>query len=225
MTTAEQIDLLLPWLNDRLPDRAVRRLLHAFLASFRATRIRLPEPGGHDLVADATDEELAATRRKLERLLSSAFWFSDEDEGDHRGTKHLDWEDVRLPLTFPSIRFGAARQVASVKRSALNRRERKALADRGAYQVLIEAGRLRDLVPFLVLQLLAAPGEITISRCPAPAPLNWKQRCGRLFIVAKGVGRPKEFCSRDCTNRRDSVRKEERKQEERKRAHARRRKR
>ena len=62
---------------------------------------------------------------------------------------------------------------------------------------LLVDGAIGDLVPFLVMHLLTGPGMVTVSRCRAPAPRNWSERCGR-FLVWSGQGRPREFCSGAC---------------------------
>jgi hypothetical protein len=206
MTPAEQIELLLPWANDHddaLTLGVVRECLRRFLRSFSGSRLRVTGHRGLDLVHDASHAELQATRRKVMRLLESAFWFSVDAPRDRRGHESLDWDDVRLPLSLPSIRFAAARRAKGyVKRSQLGRKDHRQLLAGGAYEILIEASRLRDLVPFLVLHLLAMPGAIGVARCSAPAPNDWTQRCGRLFIIATGrKGRPREYCSRECTDR------------------------
>lgn len=66
-----------------------------------------------------------------------------------------------MPLTFPSLRFGAFSQ-------------------RRPFTLLIEAGRLRDLVPYLAMYLLTTE-PVSVARCPAPAIRNWKEECGRFF--------------------------------------------
>jgi hypothetical protein len=90
-----------------------------------------------------------------------------------------------------------AQKQAERRYVAASKRERQSVLSPGAY-VLVVNGALRDLVPYLLLQLLTAPGMALVTRCPAPAPHNWDQRCGRFLVGTTERGRPRVFCSGAC---------------------------
>jgi hypothetical protein len=114
----------------------------------------------------APQQELQAVRRKVQRLLNSAL---PMDEELHPSVRFA-FEDLRLPVTAPSLRFGVHPK---------------------SHEFLVEGGRLRDLVPFLVAHELSRSS--TVVRCEAPAAGNWERRCGR-FRGWLGKGRRPRFC-------------------------------
>ena len=193
MTTTEQLDLILPWLNgDLRHDVAVRRALWRFIeARGRTGVLRNPEGfrEASDLVDDAKADELEAVRNKVVMLLAAGIGRPLNPRGDRRGHEP-DQEGNPLPLppftAFPSLRFGI-------------------------HKGSMEAGggpggmRLRDLVPFLVLLLMASPdlkGNRGLRWCTAPEPGQWSLgQCGRFFVWG-GRGRPQVACSPACITRR-----------------------
>jgi hypothetical protein len=186
MTTPERLALLLPLANgDQLSVADLGSRVFRFLQGFEARGLRLPS-GEQELwdVDGATASELKAVAKKVERVFETGFMF----EGPRAaGTEGIGPDDIRLPLTFPSVRFGAFIPPPGRRR-----------ADRRFTQV-IEAGRLRDLVSYLAMYLLTT-GAIAIERCPAPRYRNWKERCDRFFILG-GQGRPSKTCSQKCASR------------------------
>lgn len=171
--------------------------LHAFVGQNLHARTYTSMWEAHAVAA----AEFEAIRRKVRRLMEAGFpdsggesrylKESDQDrerrpafikKGDRRGTENIGFEDMSLPLSCPSLRFGI-----------------RPHTKRGASVLFVEGGRLRDLVPFLVLHLLTT-GQTVVARCDAPAPGAWSERCGR-FYVWIGKGRPREFCSDACRAR------------------------
>jgi hypothetical protein len=177
MTAAERLALLLPLANgDTLPDAEQRRHVFRFLQGFEARGLRLPAGEGELWDAhDATAAELAAVQRKVERVFFTAFLFEGEPA---KGTENTEPDDIRMPLSFPSLRFGAFSPPSSRRRSG--------------FTFIVEAGRLRDLVPYLAMWLLTTE-SIKVSRCTAPQRGKWKERCGR-FVIWLGRGRPPKVC-------------------------------
>ncbi|MCC7033840.1 MAG: hypothetical protein IT179_13525 [Acidobacteria bacterium] len=105
---------------------------------------------------------------------------------------------------FTGIQFSVLRMDrgdSAPKRSRTRAATRAALLAAGRYRLLVdttrERGTLSDLVTWLTLALLTAPGMVVVSRCPAPAPGDWTRRCHRL-VVARGQGRPRQYCSVAC---------------------------
>jgi hypothetical protein len=92
----------------------------------------------------------------------------------------LDWDEMMPPLSYPSVRY-VPTQVDE------------------RWTLVINAGRLRDLVPFVAMWLLTY-GDTHVGRCTAPRPRAWNQTCGRYF-VSSGVGRPRQTCSAKCALR------------------------
>jgi hypothetical protein len=214
----ERLALLVPWLNGELRSvAAVHGRLTSFLESFDGTAdagyVRLysgeeepwrpawidtdrtllhrqppviDEPGWTQ--EDAAECELDALRMSLLDLLRRGFPLEVGQE-----------QPVGTWLTdLPSLRFGirsAERPVA--KLTAVKAKVRAAYLAPGAYTLVVD-GALRDLVPFLVAHLLTAPRMVALMRCPAPAPRNWSERCGRFFIRARRRGRPPDYCSTAC---------------------------
>lgn len=218
MTSAERLASLMPWVNgDPLSATKARRLLAAFLHEFRATGIRLSKDTGMWEVHRATPADLEATRQKVMTIFYSGFRFPEtptakkqtqvqqnltflersdvrpfvrqrtrrpsewddliEDSG--RGYEHIGPDDVMPPLSLPSLRFGLLGTGSKTRRQA-------------HYEMHVNAARLRDLVPFLVLHLLTVD-DIPVSQCLAPGKDDWRIPCHRLFIWTK-KGRPPEVC-------------------------------
>jgi hypothetical protein len=167
MTSAERLDLLLDWINgDKVSDAKARQLLLGFLHGFAGRNLRCSRDAGMWDAYDASNSELEAVRRKLRRLLESAL---PMDEQLHPSIR-FEFEDLLLPITAPSLRFGVHPK---------------------SHELMIEGGRLRDLVPFLVAHELSR--SMTVVRCEAPAPRAWESRCGR-FRGWLGKGRRPRFC-------------------------------
>lgn len=183
MTTPERLAQLLPLANgDPLSEADLRRRVFRFLQGFEASGLRLPSGEQELWDADgATAAELAAVQRKVQMVFATGFMF-DAPRG--RGTENDGPDDVRLPLTFPSLRFAAFRPPRG---------------QRSRFAFIVEGGRLRDLVPFLAMWLLTT-AAITVSRCSAPRYRAWKERCNR-FLIWSGQGRPPEVCTRKCAAR------------------------
>ena len=174
---------MLPLANrDRLSEADLRRRVFRFLHGFEARGLRLQ--GGQGELWDthhATATELKAVAEKVARVFTTAVLF--EEGHAPPGTEGIGPDDISLPLTFPSLRFGAfghGRQ-------------------RGRFSLFVEAGRLRDLVPFLAMHVMATE-EVSVSRCHAPAYRDWAHECGRAFIW-RGHGRPPLVCSKECAAR------------------------
>lgn len=180
MTTPERLALLLPVANgDQLSEADLRRRVFRFLHGFEASGLRLQSGEGELRDAhDATAAELAATQRKLQRVFATGLLF---DGPPAIGTEGIGPDDIQLQLSFPSLRFGAF----SPPRG-----------QRSRFAFMVEAGRLRDLVPFLAMWLLTTEA-ITVSRCSAPRYRDWKERCDR-FLIWRGQGRPPEVCTKKC---------------------------
>ena len=158
----------------------MRRRVFDFLHHFEARGLRL-QSSQHELwdLHDATAAELAATQKKVEQVFATGFMF---ESPRHEGQEDVGPDDIRLPLTFPSLRFGAF--VPSRKQQ------------RGRFTLKVEAGRLRDLVAYLAMWLLTTE-QVAVSRCTAPAYRDWASRCDR-FVVWRGQGRPPKVCSPQC---------------------------
>ena len=186
MTTLERVQKLLPWVNgDRLTSVEARGVVFGFLYGFEAAGLRLPSDGGLWGAHDATAKELEATLAKLRDVFAVGFWFARE-EVPPDGLGHMGWSDIALPLSFPTLRFGATR----ADRRKQSRRE---FTPRGAYTLLVDSDELQDLVPFLVMHLLTT-GDLLVGRCSAPKFRSWSERCNRLFIWGGGKGRPSNVC-------------------------------
>jgi len=206
MDAAARLDQLMPLANgDELSERALRQRLLAFLHGIDLPGLRLRRDAGMWDTHDAPAAELRATQRQLQDLFASAFWFSEHEAhlpywvppGTPKGSKAefedpISWDDLRPPLSFPSLRFGAEYIARPSARWALR----------------VDAGRLRDLVPFLALWMLTC-GDLSVARCEAPAAAAWDRPCGRFFISG-GRGRPSRTCSDKCRRRVKDKRKNER---------------
>ena len=195
----DRFRLLLPWLNgEAIRPSAACRAIRAFVATFDGSpRV------GHLEVADLPSEgdvrdallrtagaahgnrtELEVLQQLVLRMLASGF------------QKNEAWSDDYVSLDF-GVRN--ARRRAPGKLTRVGRRARAAYMAPGAFVLRIRAPLL-DLVPFLVAHLLTAPDVLTIGRCAAPAPNNWKERCGH-FLIKFGRGHPRDFCSKACRTR------------------------
>jgi hypothetical protein len=205
-TAPDRLAWLLPWLNGDRVSLSYARLL-AFVASFDGTaevgyvkawesgparkgepRVDRPRRRQPPRVARPVSlSELEKLRLALVDLLRRGFGAP----GQTRPRETWGQE-------FPSLRFGVrgAGRPSPGKLSQVSMGERRAYLSPGAYTLLVD-GALVDLVPFLVLHLLTGPGMMTVSRCRAPAPRNWSERCGR-FLAWSGRGRPRKFCSGAC---------------------------
>jgi hypothetical protein len=208
LTAPARLALLLPWLNgDGLGVVEIRRQLEDFLEAFNMSEGvgHLRTQVGQNELRSISAPELDKLRQSLFDLLRRGFLPTPDE---HRASG--EWWPWLQP--FPSLQFGAihrSRQSPG-KLSRATKSERRAYAAPGAYTQLV-VGKLRDLVPFLVLHLLTAPGMAVIARCPAPAPNDRTSRCGR-FLVTAGRGRPRKFCSRKACrirNHAEVVRKQE----------------
>lgn len=201
-TTLERLAQLMPWVNgDALSVTEQRQRLFQFLQGFSVAGICLPRDVGMWEVDRATPTELDATQHKLQKLFASAFWFARGH--DARGTENITWDDVELPMSFPSLRFAAKRIEHDKQWQA-------------RYALMVSAGRLRDLVPYLVLQVLTVE-KVPVIRCRAPRERDYASRCDRLFIWTKN-GRPPEVCPKVPGKRRlcaDRVKAEAKKEAER----------
>ena len=190
-----RLRLLLPWINGEAVDyEAVRDALVAFLKDFHTPHVRVDsEVMTYEPHLRLTMKELAATRAKLRAVLGLTRVDDEPPAGsdafDREGTTDIQVEDIELPLSCPSLRF----TVRPGPEPDLH----------------VDARRVRDLVAFLLLHLLAR-GEVTVTVCKAPAARRWRRRCTRVF-VQQGRGRPLSFCSDACRWRhRDRLRKIER---------------
>ena len=186
---------ILPWLNGDLRGvTEIRRALWGFVEARGLTGV-LASPQGffeaRDLVMGATAAELDAVRQQVELVIAQGIGRPLHLHSDQTGKEHL-WDHFEdfVVLGLPSLRFGLSKGTIRV------------------------AGRpsgmlLRDLVPFMVLLLLASPdlqGKRALQWCQAPLRDDWSKQCGRLFIWS-GQGRPQLACSPACiTRRRDQAR-------------------
>lgn len=201
LTAPARLNLLLPWINgESLPKELVRQRVMSFLHDFVGQNLSAKTYDSMWTAYHATAAEFEATRRKVRRLMEAGFPDSGgesrylketEDRrgrpafipvGDRSGLENIGFDDMLLPLSCPSLRFGI-----------------KPHAKHEASELFVEGGRLQDLVGFLVLHLLTA-GQTVVARCDAPAPAAWHERCGR-FYVWVGRGRPRSFCSDECRTR------------------------
>lgn len=185
MTTADRLGFLLPLANgDELSDEDLKRRVFKFLHGFEGRGLRLPT-GQQELwdVENATEAELKAVVKKVQLLFMTGFMFYGPPA---RGTEGTTPDDVSLMLKFPSLHFGAFSQRRGARPDA-------------PFMLLVEAGRLRDLVPYLAMHLLTTEA-ISVSRCAAPAYRRWSEACGRIF-VGRGLGRPRGVCSDKCAAR------------------------
>lgn len=186
MTAAERIRRLLPLANgDDLPPETLRQTFLAFLHGFSAPGLRVqPDAGMWDAYRDAPDAELKAAQRKIQMVFATGFMF---DGSRREGREAIGPDDIMLPLSFPSLRFGAFSQPGR-KPSTSER-----------YTLRVDGNRLRDLVPFLAIWLLTT-ADLAVSRCQAPQAEHWAEQCDR-FILWSGRGRPPQFCGPRCANR------------------------
>jgi hypothetical protein len=205
MKPAERLAPLLPWVNgDPVPVPQVRQLLLAFLDRFAFGGLATTrEAGMWDAYRDASASELEAVRKRLWTLIDSGFWFeTPRDDG-----VDIDPDSLTV-IGFPSLKFAAWRDPKNKRRS------------RGSYRLVVNAWRLRDLVPFLAMMLLLT-SRVVVSRCPAPKKGDWKSTCGRYFVWS-GEGRPPKVCPPTssgrslCADRVKAKMKFEKKQRERK---------
>jgi hypothetical protein len=183
MTASARLGVLLPLANgDELSEADLRRRVFRFLHGFEGRGLRL-QSGQQELweVHDAAAAELKAVAKKVQTLFTTGFLF---DGPAAPGTEGTGPDDIRLPLTFPSLRFGAFTPPKGRPRPD------------AMFTLIVEAWRLRDLVPFLAMHLLTTEGT-TVSRCTAPAYRRWADSCNR-FFVGSGLGRPRSVCSEAC---------------------------
>jgi hypothetical protein len=211
MQPAAAFTRLLPWISgEPVPDGRLRRDLARFLRSFDGSPVaggvrvayggaeldllgddrralpRRPPPG----IAHATWRAIRTSsrpvtpatinrlRRRLRALINAGFPGAPPS-------------GARLQLTRLAVGVIAR---PTTKRSALRRRERRALA---AYELLLD-GPLPDLLAYCTAVTLATSG-LTLVRCSAPAPRDWDRQCGRLFALLPGRrGRPRTYCSLAC---------------------------
>jgi len=205
-TPAAALGRLLPWLGgDRLPDRELRRRLGALVRAFDGSPAagglrayaaageaellgsRGTWPAGYEPIAPVGARALARLRERVLALVRKGFPY-EEGQPPPRGE--------RLEA-FPSLRLGVRRVAPEAPRLSRAAR-RRYRTQTGAYEVWVD-GALRDVVPYLVLRVLAGPGAASLARCPAPArgrPEDGR-RCGRLFLLP-ATGRPRQFCSNAC---------------------------
>lgn len=199
LTAPDRLAQLLPWLNgEPLTDADIRQQLHAFLRSFdEATEhtgyLRIVGPVSARSVESETLERL---RIALKATLQSGFW---EDRLVGTDTIERTWE-VRMRPHAYQLRFGTVRRrdetpYAEPSQNPSRRAKRQHAAP-GAYELVV-SGPVSDLVPYLAMHLLTAPGAASIGRCPAPAPNNWDARCHQ-FLLRTTQGHPREFCSEAC---------------------------
>lgn len=194
-STADRLELLLPWINDErypqsarewreeLPERLAR-----FVASFngsaeagyvRATVAPSDRPPWLQEGTENIDQD-EVLHTVLADILRRGF-------PNNKGT--LDYVDGLLPIH--DLRFGVERRAAPSSK-------RKDRQQAGAY-VQVVAGERMYLVSWLVMHLLTLPGALDLRKCDAPRPYS-TERCGHYF-VAGGRGRPQQFCSRTCQQR------------------------
>lgn len=199
-TPSDLLSQLLPLANgDALAERELRRRVFRFLRDFEARGLRLCAGQGELWDArEAALTELKAVARKVERVFATWLLFEGSPQ---EGTEHVGPDDVGGLLSFPSLRFSAFRP------------------KKGRTCMMVEAFRLRDLVPYLAMYLLTTE-DVTVGRCPAPQRQHWKEECGRLFIAGGHVGRPSNTCSRPCAVRLKNKRVHEQQREDLKRAAA-----
>lgn len=185
MTTPERLALLLPLANgDRLTEADLRDRVCRFLQGFKAQGLRLPSGEQELWDADsATASELKAVQHKVQSVFATGFLFANPGQG----AEGIGPDDIRLPLSFPSLRFGAFTPPRGPRR------------DGSRFAFMVEAGRLRDLVAFLAMWLLTTE-NVAVSQCAAPHYRSWKERCNR-FLIWSGQGRPPEVCSKKCAAR------------------------
>jgi len=184
VTAAERLALLLPWINGDADDPGPD--VDRFLASMSGDFLGLvPEPHG-----TFTERQWSNLRADILRLLEPT-----EEPPD------LDpvWGTGGVPevRSLPSLRFGVSRVRAKPAKQPTARVERGEVNGPGAFRMTVR-GRYRDVVLYAVMRTLTEEGAVILSRCPAPAPGDWSQRCGRYLITGRRVGRPQEYCSDAC---------------------------
>jgi hypothetical protein len=161
----------------------VRQALQRYLEQFDGT----PESGYVEVfqpsLTRTTPDELYGLIVELNLLLESGF-------GE---------PEMTPTLPMPTLRLGARNtRRPEIKRSRATQRERRSHDSAGAFVLQVDGG-LRDVVLFLTLHLLAAPGMAgAIRHCQAPAPHNWQERCGKWLVRSMGPGQPRNYCSDRC---------------------------
>ena len=203
LTAPERLRLLLPWLSGRF-DRhqfggknlesvgvhtdhaAIRHAIADFVASFdgssEAAHIKA-EPWD-----TLDDKAIDGLEHELNLLLRQGF-------GDF-GTPTAN--DVTLPLT--KLRFAVQSAKRETPKKELTKKGNyrvvggKSALDEyrrpGAYQLFVE-GPTRQLVPFLLAQLLTAPDMVILKRCE-------RVGCSHLVTESRKRGGVQRFCSAAC---------------------------
>ena len=207
VNASQRLERLLPWLNDPLNIYATsatllrkwemrgRRAVAQFLVSFDGS----PAAGHVEVLRSRHAPKVARKRMaRQSRLDPDALETLQVElqavlEAGYSGAR---FDAGSMPL--PSLRFGARNaNRGNLKVSTMKRRERRAYTAPGAY-VLHVAGTTHDLTLFLVLHLLTVENMAgVLSRCPAPAPYDWKARCDRWFLRT-GHGQKRKSCSDAC---------------------------
>jgi hypothetical protein len=182
LTPTAALAQLLPWVNGAAAPKQARPAIAAFLRAFDggadSSHLRVMYDAGQDELAGA---DLDAIRKHVVALLRSGF-------PPEPGMPAV-WGS-RL-AAMPSLTFGVKR--AAPESRGIKGRVRDTWSKQpGAFTVLLD-GELLDLLRYLLLHVLAMPGTVNLTRCPAPAPGNWQKRCGK-FVLSTGIGRPREYC-------------------------------
>ena len=206
LSPSARLELLLPWINHEGEFRKKKLQSHlvGFLQGFRGSGLRAQRDAGlWEAFRDDPVTELHEARKKILRLLVCGLpaptppvdyrypdppgdpppdgWRTGMFAADD-SVRDLDQPDPVLPLNARSLQFGIRPRTG-----------------REPAEMVVDAGRLRDVLSFLVLHAVTAGGAV-IARCETPAPEDWATRCGRYF-VQRGRGRPRSFCSRQCKQR------------------------
>lgn len=201
LTAPARLALILPWLlGDPLSHVEIRRRIASFIAESRLA--------GPDLIWLHVPPRQWRNRRarvagnpwqpeRLERLRSRLLALLTEAVPPAPPRRARD-----TMRALPSLRLTIARTRAPRPAGTLSTDERRTYLGPHAYRMVVD-GELDDVVTYCVMRTLTEPGAVALVRCPAPAPGNWSERCGR-FLVAGGRGRPREYCSLACRVRHHS---------------------
>jgi hypothetical protein len=176
-----RLGLLLPWVSgNTMPNIELRLRLAAFVDSFDGSEA-------------ASCIEVRVGPREPDREVKTTL-------SEQLDTLRLIVRDVLQGNVrkFQSLQFSqrAARRPES--RGKLTARQRK-IYDAAGGRVLRVEGPLMELVPFLVMHLMTAPGMMALSRCTAPKAYAGDDECGNWFVQKAGrAGRPRAHCSDRC---------------------------
>ena len=175
----QRFGLLLPWINgESLRDADIRERLFSFLEPAAGVfAADVDERGRIRTALPTVNAELFGkqyARPKVQPISAARL------ERLRNELRELLNGDVRL------------RQLTSLRFALFKDRQN------GAYVVGVD-GRLCDLVVYQVMRLLTVPSSVVLAQCQAPAPGDWKKRCGNWLVTGGDRrGRRRLYCSGAC---------------------------